>query len=682
MQIKKTELNKLILDNISKEKNKEVNSKKIMNILRKNPVYQSSTFEVITNKNIIEPPTVEKNSNVIITSSGKKTIEETIEKTYGGTIEKKFIISTTKNNSDILDNKSSNFKQNNSPNEKQYSGMNTEKNYYIIPDKNTFNSNSSGKFSNEKPSSSEKKSSNEKKYNTNSERLIYNSQSNRNPNNYSFNYSYNYQLYNSSNPFSTPYNNQTYNNQSFNSHSYSNSNPAQFYNNQTENLNNKIYNIKTYNNNTAASQNYYGNNYNLMNLYDKNDKKITGPIRKIIPVRNVDKELLFNQIKKQGLLDIKDSQTYEIQNETRYIKEGSKFARKNKSVGQVIVNSRSKENLREKKKKDKSNSLTEKTLSYSFINEKKKNMRKKKGKISNLFGVLLKNNDIEEDKIITKGMRNEKGGVVDFTYSSLNKSHSYTFMKFSSNIQYSEKKKKEAAKIIQKWWRKLVFIFNKYNNLIVYIQSHIRGYLLRKKFYKILNERKKIYDKISKLNTIKSKSKTNSNIINTNKKIEKYYEIDEKHYTYNYNYNIKTNKESIKRETKKEDLIEIQLPKKQGKKEDLIEIEVEEIDNELEDYLYFRNLYNFVIIRMIEKKLINRYYDFLLSLKLNNDYNKDNNENIDYDTIINYRKVILKKIRNKREFKSQDLLRNKFNKWRNQIYKEKIQDKENEKEDT
>ena len=75
-------------------------------------------------------------------------------------------------------------------------------------------------------------------------------------------------------------------------------------------------------------------------------------------------------------------------------------------------------------------------------------------------------------------------------------------------------------------------------------------------------------------------------------------------------------------------MIEIQLPKKQGKKEDLIEIEVEEIDNELEDYLYVRNLSTFVIIRMIEKKLINRYYDFLLSLKLNNDYNKDNNENI------------------------------------------------------
>ena len=44
----------------------------------------------------------------------------------------------------------------------------------------------------------------------------------------------------------------------------------------------------------------------------------------------MDKELFFNQIKKQGLLDIKDSQTYEIETETRYIKQGEKVERKGK----------------------------------------------------------------------------------------------------------------------------------------------------------------------------------------------------------------------------------------------------------------------------------------------------------------------------------------------------------------
>ena len=43
-------------------------------------------------------------------------------------------------------------------------------------------------------------------------------------------------------------------------------------------------------------------------------------------------------------------------------------------------------------------------------------------------------------------MRNEKGGVVDFAYGSLNRSQSYSFMRFKHNIYYSEKKKEMLQK--------------------------------------------------------------------------------------------------------------------------------------------------------------------------------------------------------------------------------------------
>ena len=168
MQTKKIELNKLVIDKIANEESKNIDTSKIMKILKPNPQYSTKTIEVITNKKIIEQPIIEKSSKIIISPEGKKTIEETIEKTYGGTIEKKYIISTTKkNNSEIYDNKFSTIKSINTidKNSEKYSGLNTEKNYYIIPDKFTYSS-SSAKFSNDKVSSlekeSSKKSSNEK----------------------------------------------------------------------------------------------------------------------------------------------------------------------------------------------------------------------------------------------------------------------------------------------------------------------------------------------------------------------------------------------------------------------------------------------------------------------------------------------------------------------------------------
>ena len=81
MQTKKIELNKLVIDRISNEESKNIDTSKIMKILKPNSQYTTNTIEVITNKKIIEQPIIEKSSNIIISPQGKKTIEETIEKT-------------------------------------------------------------------------------------------------------------------------------------------------------------------------------------------------------------------------------------------------------------------------------------------------------------------------------------------------------------------------------------------------------------------------------------------------------------------------------------------------------------------------------------------------------------------------------------------------------------------------
>ena len=60
MQTKKIELNKLVIDKIANEESKNIDTSKIMKILKPNPQYSKKTIEVITNKNIIEQPIIEK----------------------------------------------------------------------------------------------------------------------------------------------------------------------------------------------------------------------------------------------------------------------------------------------------------------------------------------------------------------------------------------------------------------------------------------------------------------------------------------------------------------------------------------------------------------------------------------------------------------------------------------------
>ena len=636
--MQRKDIDKNLQEKKQQEEKKGKVTTKVYKTTKETPNYKESKVEIISNQTIENPPEITRTSNIYQTSTGKKTIEETTEKQSSGTIEKTYIVTTSKhkrNDSDSFDKKNKGYSNIKTPgkNEKIYEKYSTEKNYYILPEKENFSH--SSMYSNELKHSSSDKRSSKMKYSTNSERIRNNNINNQN--NYSLNNSYAQQSYNFNSPYQG-YNNQTYNinnqNQTIMSHSHSNSNQFIPYSNQTYNnyssLNkNKGINIKTYEN---PNQNY--------EFYTQRIKK---PIRHIIPSQEMDKELFFNQIKKQGLLDIKDSQTYQIETETRYVKQVPKVERKGRSVGQVIVNSRSKENIRKKDITQKSFSQYHDKYLNTTSNEKKK--KRNKGKISNLFGILNKNNNNDDDFIITKGMRNEKGGVVDFAYGSLNRSQSYSFMRFKHNIYYSEKKKRDAAKIIQRWWRKIVYIYHKYERSILLLQSYFRGYLVRRYYRIVLNKQRRMYERIMKERELNKKNK------NYNQKIDKYVEIDERNF--NYNYDIENTKKITDKSQKEKAII---IP--------------EEEDKEIDDYIYVRNLATTLIKKIIQKRLSNKYYEMLLAFKENNG-----------DNVIseNYINIILKKFIKRNDYNIHDLLRNKFDKFKNQVLKDKVQEKDNEK---
>ncbi len=360
--MQRKEVDKNIQEKKQQEEKKGKVTTKVYKTTKETPNYKESKVEITTNQKIENPPEITRTSNTYKTSSGQKTIEETVQKTSGGTIENTYIVTTTKhkrNESDSYEKKSkgSSYIKTPGKNEKIYSNVTTEKNYYILTEKETFSH--SSKYSYDLKQSSSDKRSSGKMYSTNTERIR-----NYNINNQS-NYSYAQKSYNLNSPYQG-YDNQTYNiqnpNQSMNSHYYSNSNQFVPYSNQTYNVYssynpNQGINIRTY---QMPNKNY--------EYYTQRKK----PIRQIIPSQEMDKELFFNQIKKQGLLDIKDSQTYEIETETRYIKQGEKVERKGRSVGQVIVNSRSKENIRKKDLNPKSFSQYHDKYSNTSSTEKKK----------------------------------------------------------------------------------------------------------------------------------------------------------------------------------------------------------------------------------------------------------------------------------------------------------------------
>ena len=271
---------------------------------------------------------------------------------------------------------------------------------------------------------------------------------------------------------------------------------------QNSNINeiNSIYdkknNIFTYKNN-IKEKNY--NNEENKNINSKNFINF-----------DPQKENLYfsDKIKqKDGFLDIGISQTFITEKKNSYnifnnknSKSTNKILiknrhRKNKSVGEIIINS--KKNLSSKKSKSSNN---------IFIQEQNLKLLKNK-KITQTINIIFRKKDSKDIvKIITSIMRKEKGGVVDFAIPELKRKNEFIFKK-NSKFNYSNQKYLKSAKIIQHWWKNIIKLYKKVSKKITKIQSFFKGYLLRKK---IKND----------LENIKNKKINEINNNNNNKEIK------------------------------------------------------------------------------------------------------------------------------------------------------------------
>ena len=237
--------------------------------------------------------------------------------------------------------------------------------------------------------------------------------------------------------------------------------------------NNNIYNIKTTNNKTT--------NILIKNIYSNDD--------------------YFNTNIKEGLLHLKDFEIYksnkisqlDIENEN--IKQRESINREiNKPLSLFLIKSEKKPHLaksceniiRNKKYKSSENSIKKEIFwrqkSVEINIHRKNNIL---GKISRLMNYFNKRRKYY-DKIIIRGTRNEKGGVVDFTTASPKKYYkttNYIINKEKENknlYKYPKWKLISSAKIIQNWWKSRMILYFQYLNKIRRIQKNFKLFLSKK----------------------------------------------------------------------------------------------------------------------------------------------------------------------------------------------------------
>ena len=268
--------------------------------------------------------------------------------------------------------------------------------------------------------------------------------------------------------------------------------------NNIENNNvNNIYNIKTTNNKST--------NILIKNIYSNDD--------------------YFNTNIKEGLLHLKDFEIYksnkisqlDIENEN--IKQRESINREiNKPLSLFLIKSEKKPHLaksceniiRNKKYKSSENSIKKEIFwrqkSVEINIHRKNNIL---GKISRLMNYFNKRRKYC-DKIIFRGTRNEKGGVVDFSTASPKKyymKNKYFINKKTENknlYKYPRLKIISSAKIIQNWWRKKKILYFIFMNAIKKIQKNIRNFFIRNKDKESIKkkEREKEMNKNKKIGVI------------------------------------------------------------------------------------------------------------------------------------------------------------------------------------
>ena len=289
-------------------------------------------------------------------------------------------------------------------------------------------------------------------------------------------------------------------------------NPCQnIQNNDNNPINNNCTEFQEKNKTDLKNENNNSPNILIQNIYGRDD--------------------YFSQNIKEGVLCLKD---YEIlkSNKISFIdisNDKIKKSRKNdisQTLSRFLIKpnknqySLSEEkNLKENESKKSYDSYKNKTrtVSKTLVNGNKierdlsdykiKKNKNNKGKISNVLNFF--NNKINiSDIIITRGMRNEKGGVVDFATASPKKnykSNNYIINKEinNKNYKYPNWKIVDSAKVIQKWWRKKISLYNEYLNKIKLIQNYYRDYKTRK--YKQKKKNKNKENEKKKIDEIKKR---------------------------------------------------------------------------------------------------------------------------------------------------------------------------------
>ena len=346
-------------------------------------------------------------------------------------------------------------------------------------------------------------------------------------------YKYNYKIY-SKKKLITSYGKNTFTQNSYINIENNKLNPLKYYpyGNFTEFQKDKANSIKAKNNkspnifiqNIYDSEDYFNKNINEGLLYLKNFE--------IIKSNNLTLfELSNEQLEQNNKKDISQTLSrFLIRTDKKYKKNFSYSETKNEKHYEI---KRSYDAFKNRKKIVSKELVNGKKIERELSEQSKRNIYKiiKKGKISNTINYFNKKGN-GSDILIIRGMRTEKGGVVDFTTS--NPKNKYNINKYdkkndiiNKNIyKYDKMEIISAAKIIQKWWRRMIFMYYDYLNKIQLIQNTFRNYYNRKCKKKYINnklkgkvdleknEYEKIHNKNKKFSVILLKKVIEVKIIN------------------------------------------------------------------------------------------------------------------------------------------------------------------------
>ena len=271
-------------------------------------------------------------------------------------------------------------------------------------------------------------------------------------------------------------------------------------------------NLKINNKEKRYSNILIKNIYGIDDYFDKNTKK------GILDLKNI--EIL--KTKKISIIDISNKEI--LKNKIKnfrnslgnFITKSNEKMRKNHSNKEIKNLKNYKINksydCNNKRIRSFSNIFSSKELKERKLKQlpkEKRNTIYKRGNIFRLIYYFNKKTN-SSDILITRAMRNEKGGVVDLATSSTKKNYkSNNYIKdkdfIKNSYKYSKWKIIASAKIIQKWWKSKLLIYNNYLKKIKMIQKVFRNYKAKK------NKNKNRNRKINKNDEMKKNKKIDLN---------------------------------------------------------------------------------------------------------------------------------------------------------------------------